>query len=187
MPGSCNSHHVTDIHDTVCDRLGILTWPRCAWRGPCGLGAPGKGRGMLCVPRSEQAAPPMREDPGELTIDSSAWLPYRPYGSLRDGVVCTCKGFGITAVVGAAVLLHRCQISFAAYYMVKAASLPVCKGKATKVLAFTPVMHAMLQARRQAFSRPSAHSACRQGQENTAHQRGRGCFWEALVEVVLHE
>ena len=68
----------------------------------------------------------MREDPGELTIDSSAWLPYRPYGSLRDGVVCTCKqGFRITTVGGAAVSLHRCQTSCVAYCMANAASLPV--------------------------------------------------------------
>lgn len=47
VPGSSNSLHVTDTYDTVYDRLGFLTWPGGAWRGPCGLGAPGRGRGML--------------------------------------------------------------------------------------------------------------------------------------------
>ena len=120
LPGSGNCLHVTVTYDTMYDRLAFLTWPGGAWRGPCGLGAPGRGRGMLRAPRSEQAAPPMREDPGELTIDSSAWLPYRPYGSLREGVVCTCKqGFRITAIGGAAVLLHRCQTLCVVYCMAK--------------------------------------------------------------------
>ncbi len=45
-------------------------------RGPCGLGAPCMGRGMLCAPRREQLGP-IREDPGEFAMDSrlSCWLP----------------------------------------------------------------------------------------------------------------